>query len=71
MFIKTKLKKRKFPVKIVTRSMNKNSITKLNNDLLKINWSDLYQTTDVDKAYNTFVETLKNIFEKHLYNSKI
>ena len=47
------------------RSYANYSTQALHNDLEKISWQDVYDCSDVNKAYDSFISTLQNIFDKH------
>ena len=47
------------------RQTYKNCIDALQNELLLQNWDDVMGSTDVNTAYDNFIKTFINLYDKH------
>ena len=52
------------------RQVNEESITAFKSCLTKQNWSTLFEETDVNAAYNTFLETFTTLYDLHCPKKK-
>ena len=53
------------PRKILSRRFSKQSYKQFNNDLNSLNWDNLYHERNVNSAYDLFITSIKNLFEKN------
>lgn len=53
------------PVYKLTRYVSPDNLTKIKHDLKDVNWSKVYDANSVDDAYNSMVDIVKGVLDRH------